>query len=144
MFHVELRDSTSTLRFCSSVNRSLASSGTNLTLLGSLKIAAAIARQKSTSKPDQLPFSSALEKPGRPVLTPQSTASLFLVLFRVLVSYRTQVMAAAATATATAQPIKRPVRKFSAKNLRMICPALVASDDEIHSAPHSIHYSSRS
>jgi hypothetical protein len=28
-------------------------------------------------------------------------------------------MAAAATAIATAKPIKRPVRKFSAKNLRM-------------------------
>src|SRR6266849_8257238 len=48
-------------------------------------------------------------------------------------------MAAAATAIATAQPIKRPVRKFSAKKLRMVCPALPASDDEIplRTAQHS-------
>jgi hypothetical protein len=44
----------------------LAESGVNLTLLGSLKIAAAIARQKSTSKPVQLPLSSGLENPGNP------------------------------------------------------------------------------
>ena len=37
------------------MKRSLAVSGVNLTLFGSLKIAAATARQKSTSKPVQLP-----------------------------------------------------------------------------------------
>ena len=71
MVQVELRASTSTLRLASSAKRSLASSGTNFTLFGSSKIAAAIARQKSTSKPDHLPFSSCAEKPGSPVLTPQ-------------------------------------------------------------------------
>ena len=86
MLQVELRDSTSILRFCSSVKRSLASSGTNLTLPGSLKIAAAMARQKSTSKPDQLPFSSGIEKPGRPVLTPHSSAPRLTVRFSVCVS----------------------------------------------------------
>jgi hypothetical protein len=86
MVQVELRASTSTLRFCSSVNRSLASSGMNLTLPGSSKIAAAMARQKSTSNPDQFPFSSTLENPGNPVLTPQNTASLRIVRLSVLVS----------------------------------------------------------
>jgi hypothetical protein len=116
---VVLRESTSTLRFCSSLKRSLASSGTNLTLVGSSKIAAAMARQKSTSKPDQLPFSSAAEKPGRPVLTPHSTASRRTVLFSVCVSYRSKTIAATATAIATAKPIKRPDRKVSAKSLGM-------------------------
>src|SRR5262249_29326845 len=65
------------------------------------------------------PFSSALEKPGRPVLTPHSTASRRTVRLRVCVSYRSRVIAPAATAIATAKPIKRPVRKFSAKSLGM-------------------------
>src|SRR5262249_33982493 len=52
--------------------RSLAESGGNLTLVGSPSTAAAIARQKSTSKPVQLPLSSGLEKPGSPWLTPQT------------------------------------------------------------------------
>src|SRR5260221_12634369 len=80
---------------------------------------APMARQKSTSKPDQFPFSSALEKPGRPVLTPHSTASRRTVLLRVWVSYRSKAIAAAATAIATAKPINRPDRKFSAKSFRM-------------------------
>src|SRR3954452_15487890 len=68
---VVLRDSTSTSPDCSAVNRSLADSGTYFTLVGSLKIAAAMARQTSTSSPVQLPLSSGDEKPGRPALTPQ-------------------------------------------------------------------------
>ena len=59
---VVLRDSTSISPDCSAVKRSLADSGTNLTLVGSLKIAAAIARQTSTSSPVQLPLSSGDEK----------------------------------------------------------------------------------
>src|SRR5258708_16904618 len=78
-----------------------------------------MARQKSTSKPDQFPFSSTLEKPGRPVLTPHSTASRRTVLLRVCVSYRSKAIAAAATAIATAKPINRPDRKFRAKSFRM-------------------------
>ena len=58
----------------------------NLTFFGSSKIAAAMARQKSTSKPDQLPLPSLAEKPGSPVLTPQCTASRRTVRFNVLVS----------------------------------------------------------
>src|SRR6185437_15702161 len=69
--HVVLRDSTSISPDCSAVKRSFADSGTNLTLLGSLKMTAAIARQTSTSIPVQLPLSSGAEKPGRPWLTPQ-------------------------------------------------------------------------
>src|ERR1043166_6130607 len=74
MLQVELRDRMSTLRFCNSLKRSLASRLTNFTFFGSSKMAAATARQKSTSKPDQLPLSSGVENPGRPVLTPHGTA----------------------------------------------------------------------
>src|SRR5262245_24289084 len=73
MVQVVLRDSTSISPDCSAVKRSLADNGTNLILLGSLKIAAAIARQMSTSRPVQLPLSSGEEKPGRPWLTPQDS-----------------------------------------------------------------------
>src|SRR3954470_13759209 len=68
---VVLRDSTSISPDCSAVKRSLADSGTYFTLPGSPKIAAAIARQTSTSRPAQLPLSSGAEKPGKPWLTPQ-------------------------------------------------------------------------
>src|SRR5580765_8414072 len=64
MLQVELRERMSTLRLCNSLKRSLASSGMNFMRFGSSKIAAATARQKSTSKPVQLPFSSGIEKPG--------------------------------------------------------------------------------
>src|ERR1017187_8113695 len=120
MVQVELRASTSTLRFCNSANRSFASSGMNLTLPASSNIAAAMARQKSTSNPDQFPFSSALENPGNPVLTPQNTASLRILLLSFLVSERSYAKAAAATASAIAQPINRPVRKFSANSFGML------------------------
>ena len=66
-----LRDRTSISPVLSGSNRSLADSGVNLTLPGSLKIAPAMARQKSTSSPVQAPRSSGLEKPGNPWLTPQ-------------------------------------------------------------------------
>ncbi len=86
MLQVELRERISTLRFCNSLKRSLASSGMNFAFFGSSKIAAATARQKSTSKPVQLPLSSGIEKPGRPVLTPHSTSPRRIVRFRVRVS----------------------------------------------------------
>src|ERR1700738_4907227 len=70
---VELRASTSISLDCSAIKRSLADSGENLTLVGSLKIAAAIARQTSTSKPVQFPLSSGDEKPAKPWPTPQDT-----------------------------------------------------------------------
>src|SRR5713101_5659118 len=71
---VELRDSTSISPDCSAVKRSLAESGENFTLAGSLKTAAAIARHMSTSNPVQFPLSSGLENPGRPWLTPHISA----------------------------------------------------------------------
>jgi hypothetical protein len=58
----------------------------NLALFGSSKIADATARQKSTSKPVQLPFASGMEKPGRPLLTPQNTSPRRTVRFNVRVS----------------------------------------------------------
>src|SRR5207245_2284581 len=64
-------------------NRSLADNGVYLTLVGSLKIAAATARQKSTSKPVQLPLSSGLEKPGNPWLTPQRSEPLSFTVLSV-------------------------------------------------------------
>src|SRR3954463_3787420 len=81
--HVVLRDSTSISPDCSAVKRSLADSGTYLTLVGSLKIAAAMARHRSTSKPAQLPLSSGAEKPGRPELTPQDSMPRSLTVLRV-------------------------------------------------------------
>src|SRR6516165_4072701 len=80
---VELRDSTSISPDCRAVKRSLALSGRNLTLLASLKIAAASARHTSTSKPVQLPLSSGLEKPGRPWLTPQTSEPRSFTLLSV-------------------------------------------------------------
>ena len=80
---VVLRDSTSISPDCSAVKRSLADSGTNFTLAASLKIAAAIARQISTSRPAQLPLSSGAEKPGKPWLTPQDSMPRSLTVLRV-------------------------------------------------------------
>src|SRR6266702_165806 len=78
-----MRASTSISLDCSAVKRSFAESGEYLTLVGSLKIAAAIARQKSTSRPVQLPLSSGLEKPGRPWLTPQMSEPRSFTVLRV-------------------------------------------------------------
>src|SRR6476660_608580 len=80
---VVLRESTSISPDCSAVKRYLADSGTNLTLVGSLKMAAAIARQMSTSSPVQLPLSSGVEKPGKPWLTPQDSMPRSLTVLSV-------------------------------------------------------------
>src|SRR5689334_6081172 len=80
---VELRDSTSTSPDWSAVKRSFVDRPRNCTLLASLNRAAAIARQKSTSIPVQLPLSSGLEKPGIPWLTPHTTEPRCLTLFNV-------------------------------------------------------------
>ena len=66
-----LRESTSMPPVLSGSNRSLDESGMNFTFVGSFKTAAAIARQKSTSKPVQFPLSSGREKPATPWPTPQ-------------------------------------------------------------------------
>src|SRR5271169_3580894 len=80
---VVLRDNTSISPDCKAVKRSLAVSGTNLTLVGSLKIAAAMARQKSTSKPVQLPCGSGRPKPASVPLAPQMSSPRFLIVVSV-------------------------------------------------------------
>src|SRR5215510_14127462 len=80
---VVLRDSTSISPDFSGSKRSLDEGGENLTLLGSLKTAAAIARQKSTSRPVQTPLSSGLEKPGNPWLTPQISEPRSFTVFSI-------------------------------------------------------------
>src|SRR5215472_12313558 len=86
--HVELRDSKSILSDWSAVKRAEASRGRNVTLPGSPKIAAATARQISTSNPLQPFLSSMLEKPRRPWLTPQLSAPRSLTALRVCATAR--------------------------------------------------------
>src|SRR5829696_5562448 len=83
MVAVELRASTSTCPDWSAVKRSWAESGTNCTLAGSSKMAAAMARQRSTSRPDQLPWASGAPKPGAPRFEPQVRTPFCFTLFRV-------------------------------------------------------------
>src|SRR5712691_2093972 len=83
LVQVVFRTSTSTSPDCSAVKRSLAVNGTNLTFLGSSKIAAATARQKSTSKPVQLPCASGKPKPASPGLEPQLSTPLAFTVARV-------------------------------------------------------------
>src|SRR5918996_3560629 len=68
---VVLRSRTSISPLCSAGCRPSASSGRNSIASGSPSTAAAIARQKSMSKPTFWPFSSRKPKPGRPSFTPQ-------------------------------------------------------------------------
>src|SRR5262249_47549261 len=99
LVHVVLRASTSTSPDCSAVIRSLAVSGTNFTLVGSSKIAAAIARQKSTSKPVQLPCGSGWPNPASPGLEPQFSTPRDFTVLRV---WAVAVDAARPSATAQA------------------------------------------
>src|SRR5262245_7557632 len=87
-------------------NRSLAESGVNLTLVASFKIAAASARQKSTSTPIQLPLSSGLENPGNPWLTPQMSEPRSFTAFSVCADAATE------KPSATAAPTKRKIARF--------------------------------
>src|SRR5215467_3760196 len=82
---VVVRESTSTSPDCNAVKRSLAVSGLNETFFGSLNTTAATARQKSTSRPVQLPLSSVKAKPGVPVPTPQLSMPRFLTVVSVSV-----------------------------------------------------------
>src|SRR5215217_7952282 len=95
---VVLRASTSTSPDCSAVKRSLAVSATNFTLLGSLKIAAASARQKSTSSPVQLPCASGRPNPPSVPLAPQLSMPRDLMVLSVWAD-----AAVAATASAAAR-----------------------------------------
>ena len=83
---------------CSAVKRCDALSGTHLTFFASPRIDAAIALQKSTSRPAQLPWLSAAEKPGRLVLTPQTSWSRCLIVSSVLPAYALPVNAARSAA----------------------------------------------
>src|SRR5262245_41387001 len=86
--------------------RSLAESGVNLTLVESFKIAAASARQNSTSKPVQLPLSSGLENPGSPWLTPQMSEPRSFTAFSVWADAATE------KPSAPAAPTKRKIARF--------------------------------
>src|SRR4029078_6394709 len=69
---------------CSAVKRSFADSGTYLTLLASLSTAAAIARQKSTSRPAPFPCASGRpEAAGRAIGTAVEHAAIFHRLERL-------------------------------------------------------------
>src|SRR5262245_21730857 len=88
---------------CSAVKRCWAVVGTNFTLSASPKIAAATARQVSTSSPVHLPWLSALAKPATPVLTPQMSCPRALTASRSLPACAVPAAptsAAAATAAA--------------------------------------------
>src|SRR3954466_12058437 len=80
---VVLRASTSTSPDCSAVKRSFAVSGTNLTLVASLKIAAASALQKSTSSPVQRPWESGRPNPASTPFDPQLRVPLCLTVLSV-------------------------------------------------------------
>src|SRR5216684_4856757 len=108
---VVLRESKSTSPDCKAVKRSLVESGVNFTFCGSPKIAAASARQKSTSRPVQLPLSSGLEKPVMPWLTPHWMKPFCLTWSRV---------AADAGETSTL----RPATRTSVETKRMEQPFL--------------------
>src|SRR5688572_10996631 len=84
----------------SAVKRCCAVSGTYLTLVGSLRTAAATALHTSTSRPVQAPWLSAWEKPARPVFTPQTSCPRLLIASRVLPAYAGPATSALATASA--------------------------------------------
>src|SRR5688572_18949777 len=75
---------TSTSPDCSAVKRCCAVVGTYLVFSESPNIAAAMARQRSTSSPVHLPWLSAKEKPARPVLTAHWTKPLALTASKVV------------------------------------------------------------
>src|SRR6218665_1101728 len=83
-FQVVLRVRMSTSPACSAAKRCCELSGTNSAFLGSPSTAAAIARQVSTSRPDQLPCVSGAEKPATPLVTPHLTVPRALTASRVL------------------------------------------------------------
>jgi hypothetical protein len=95
---VLLRDRTSISPACSDEKRCCEFSGTNFTLLASLSTAAATARQKSTSRPVQRPWLSALEKPGPEVLTPHTSWPRALTASSVLPAWAGRAKAAIASA----------------------------------------------
>src|SRR5271165_3543720 len=108
MVQVELRDRTSILPSFNAWNRASAESGTGLTRFGSPKIAAATARQKSTSKPDHWPRSLTYENPGRPSLTPHMSAPRALTAASVCGEAPDAASAKTAAATIAMKDRRRP------------------------------------
>src|SRR5262249_51108226 len=80
---VVLRASTSTSPDCNAVKRSLADRGTYLTFSASFSTAAAMARQKSTSRPVHFPCASGSPKPASVPLAPQFRMPRSLTAFSV-------------------------------------------------------------
>src|SRR3954465_7454007 len=99
---------------CRAGKGSLADSGTNFTLVASLKIAAAIARQMSTSRPAQLPLSSGAENPGKPWLTPHDSSPRSLTVLRVC-AVAACIETAAARATITARDTRFMAKPFTGR-----------------------------
>src|SRR5580704_584084 len=133
---VVLRTSTSISPDCKAVKRSFAVSGTNLTFLGSLKMAAAMARQKSTSKPVQLPCGSGKPKPASVPLPPQINSPRSLMDASVSARAACTPDASAITnANAVARRfIIRPFRMYGRANApsmeRLRIPCRAASEDD--------------
>ena len=96
---VVLFDRMSTSPDCRAVKRCCEESGTNLTFSASPKIAEAMARHTSTSRPTHLPWLSASMKPAVPVPTPQTSAP------RALTASSTVPAVAAFAATMAARPM---------------------------------------
>ena len=112
MVQVELRISTSTSPEASAVNRSFDDSGTNFAFVGSLKIAAAIARQYSTSRPVQLPCWSGTPKPAVPGFAPQTTWPFCFTLSSVPAEAAVAIPKLAAEITAAKINFFIPILQF--------------------------------
>jgi hypothetical protein len=82
-------------------------SGVYLTASASPNTAAPMARQTSTSRPDQLPASSGLEKPARPVLTPHWTKPLSLTASKIAPAWAVPDDAATASADAATKVVAK-------------------------------------
>src|SRR5262245_61121798 len=91
---------------CSAAKRCDALSGTHLILLGSFRIVAAMALHTSTSRPVQLPWLSAAEKPGRLGLTPQTSWPRCLMASSVLPACAAPTNARASTAATACLSMK--------------------------------------
>src|ERR1700743_2586035 len=102
---------------CSAVKRCCDVVGTYLTFSESPKIAAAVARQTSTSRPLHLPLSSCWAKPATPVLMPQIRLPRALTASRSLPAMalpETSIAASAAAAVnvylrITKSPVAAPL-----------------------------------
>ena len=122
---VALRVMTSTSPDCRATKRCCAVVGVNFTFSASPNIAAAMALQRSTSRPVHLPWLSGKEKPARPVFTAHWTKPLALTASNVC-------PAAAGPEASAAAPV-------TAANAAMDFAAKAATDlNDIAEAPCSV------